>query len=533
MSKVKGLQPLPLGHQMNFKPSAKQFELWNLLEPNRCNKCGGTLYQKPKGLDSRGNMIYKVACSKCQNENIPQVILAGGAAGGGKSYVSSAWLIKSCIQFPDIRACICRRTLKSLKESTLVTIKKVCRDWGIVEDVNYKYNGLEGVLTFYNGSTITLKELSPTLVDPDYTRLGSSEFTISAVDEAAECEARAIEVLQSRLRWNIAETFGIGKLLLTCNPSTNWIRDRFVQDEYGNPAILREGDFYCPFSVLDNPDEAVRNVYRANLERIQDPKLRAKLLYGQWDYEETNDAACYWKFDGSKHLIDGLKEKVYNPLLPIILSFDFNTFPYMSCIASQIDYEHKYVYVLEEIVGKPEDKENNTPKFAQKIRQKYLSEKHTGGLVISGDPAGLQKTTVSEEGVNNYSILMSVLNNPILRPQKKLLRKQPSQITRLEFVNELLQGYDGWNIQIDLHKCRHLTDDLVAQKRNSDGTKEKKKMMDSKNGVKYEKYGHFSDCLDYLLVQFLSKQWQHFTSSQSSITTISKGSTTVYQAFDY
>jgi hypothetical protein len=38
---------------------------------------------------------------------------------------------------------------------------------------------------------------------------------------------------------------------------------------------------------------------------------------------------------------------------------------------------------LDEILGKPESKENNTPKLSLKVRDKYLTEKHTGGLLIT------------------------------------------------------------------------------------------------------------------------------------------------------
>ena len=89
---------------------------------------------------------------------------------------------------------------------------------------------------------------------------------------------------------------------------------------------------------------------------------------------DSNEAAAYWKFDGARHLVDNLKEKAYNPLKPIILSFDFNVIPFMSSLAFQIDYENKKVYVLEEILGTPENKDNNTPKLAQKVRNKYLNE---------------------------------------------------------------------------------------------------------------------------------------------------------------
>ena len=254
-------------------------------------------------------------------------------------------------------------------------------------------------------------------------------------------------------------------------------------------------------------------------------------MYGNWDFVDTNEAAAYWNFDGAKHLVTNLREKVYNPLKPIISSWDFNVQPYMSTLSIQIDYEHKKVYVLEEILGKPEEKENNTPKLSKKIANKYLTEKHLGGLFITGDPAGLSRSTQTEEGVNNYTIIMSNMDNPILRVQKKLLTKQPAQVTRLEYVNSLLNGYDGWELQIDM-RCRRLTEDLVYQKKNADGTKSKAKVTDPKSGVKYEKYGHLSDCLDYALCLFLNNTWAKFQ-KKGDASVIETTTTPIYGGFSF
>lgn len=436
------------------------------------------------------------------------------------------------MRFPDLRAVIARKTIKSLKGSTFKTMRNVLRDWGLKEGVHYKINNLEGILTFWNGSEVTLSELENIPSDPDFQRLGSNEWSIGMIDEASEVSERAVEVLFSRLRYNLENTFKIPRLLMTTNPCITWIRDRFVQDKDGNPAILKPGEAYVPFSVFDNPNKEFVATYRAALDKITDRATKERLLYGNWDFVDTNEAAAYWNFDGAKHLVTNLREKVYNPLKPIINSWDFNVQPYMSTLSVQIDYEQKKVYVLDEILGRPEDKENNTPKLSRKIANKYLTENHLGGLFITGDPAGLARSTQTEEGVNNYTIIMNNMASPTLKVKKKLLAKQPPQITRLEYVNGLLDGYDGWEIQIDM-RCRRLTEDLVYQKKNADGTKSKAKVTDPKSGVKYEKYGHLSDCLDYVLCLFLNDTWSKFQKKGGNIPFIGTTSTPIYGNFSY
>ena len=43
---------------------------------------------------------------------------------------------------------VARKTIKSLKESTFITIKKVMKEWGLKEDENFCINNIEGTITF-------------------------------------------------------------------------------------------------------------------------------------------------------------------------------------------------------------------------------------------------------------------------------------------------------------------------------------------------------------------------------------------------
>ena len=512
-----------------FKPSPKQYELWKLLQPDYCPHCGGHISQKMVGHDIKGNPQYKPYCTSCGSEDLPQLILGGGAAGGGKSYLGSCWLVSSCMRFPDIRAVVARKTLKSLKGSTWNTIKKVCKEWGLKEGVNYKINNLDGILTFWNDSVIIMQEMVDLPSDPNFERFGSSEYTIAFIDEVSEISERAIEVLFSRLRWRTAETFKTARMMMSTNPCINWVRSRFVQDDEGNPVLCKEGEAYVPFSVFDNPDIQFVQTYVAALNKITDRATRERLLYGNWDFVDSNLMAAYWNFDGEKHLIERLREKVYDPMKPIISGWDFNVAPYMSEMELQINYEKKEIYLLEENLGKPENKENNTPKLSQKVRDKHLQNQHIGGIIITGDPAGLARSTQTEEGVNNYTIIVDNMKNNVLRPRIKLLQKQPPQSTRLEFVNAIFNGFDGWKFMADL-RCRKFTEDMIYQQKNSDGTKSKKKILNPKTGGKEEKYGHLSDILDYVLVLFLCDSWRRF---QNQKTTIETYTAPVYNTFEY
>ena len=519
----------PRNLRIDFMPSPKQYELWKLLQPDYCPHCGGHISQKLVGHDIKGNPQYKPYCTQCGSTDLPQLILGGGAAGGGKSYLGSCWLVSSCMRFSDIRAVVARKTLKSLKGSTWNTIKKVCKEWGLKEGVHYKINNLDGILTFWNDSVIIMQEMVDLPSDPNFERFGSSEFTIAFIDEVSEISERAVEVLFSRLRWRTAETFKTARMMMSTNPCITWVRSRFVQDDEGNPITCREGEAYVPFSVFDNPDVQFVQTYVAALNKITDKATRERLLYGNWDFVDSNIMAAYWNFDGQTHLIEKLSEKVYDPMKPIISGWDFNVAPYMSELEFQFNYDKKEIYIIEENLGKPENKENNTPALAKKIKDKKISHNHIGGIVITGDPAGAARSTQTEDGVNNYTIIEQNMKNGVLGPRIKLLSKQPPLVTRLEFVNAIFSGYDGWKVMIDL-RCRKLTEDLIYQTKNADGTKCKKKVTNAKTGGKEEKYGHLSDILDYVFVQFLSDSWRRFQNQKTSIETYTSE---VYSIFNF
>ena len=72
---------IPRNIRIEFSPSPRQFELWKLLQPDCCPHCGGGIEQVPAGYDAQHNPRYKPQCVKCRSQDLPQLILGGGAAG--------------------------------------------------------------------------------------------------------------------------------------------------------------------------------------------------------------------------------------------------------------------------------------------------------------------------------------------------------------------------------------------------------------------------------------------------------------------
>lgn len=521
----------PRGLKITFKPSERQYELWNALQPNHCDKCGGRLIMKPNGFDKNGHQIYQATCENCGNTDIPEQVLGGGSAGGGKSYIGCCWLALSCMQFEGIRMVVARKVRKTLLETTWNTLKDVLREWGLQENIHYHINNQVYVITFWNGSTIIAMDLTPSPGDPDFNSLGSLEITGAFIDEVSEVSEKAVEVLASRIRYKIAETFVVGKIFMSTNPCLTWVRSTFVMTDDGEPVELQKGYRYIPFSLFDNPNEKFRAIYYNKLSKLRNKADRDRLLYGNWLFTTSNKMAAYWNFDGDKHLVHNLKQKYYDPLKPLIISFDFNVNPYMSCLPMQINFEDKEVYIYPEYIGYPKDKRNNTPALTRYIATQLVQDGQVGGVLITGDPAGAARSTQTEDGTNNFTIASKNMTNAVLSPKVQLLSKQPAMVTRLEFMNELFDGYQEWNIYIDT-KCHRLIDDLVYQKKNPDGTKEKKKVLND-SGDRVERYGHLSDCFDYAIAYYLSKEYQTYKTSNTDIVTTVDMGQVVYGDFDY
>lgn len=58
-------------------------------------------------------------------------VLYGGAAGGGKSWLGCEWLLWNCLAYPGTRWFIGRHHLKQIRESSIVTFRKVCKKHNI------------------------------------------------------------------------------------------------------------------------------------------------------------------------------------------------------------------------------------------------------------------------------------------------------------------------------------------------------------------------------------------------------------------
>lgn len=214
-------------------------------------------------------------------DDVTRYILYGGGAGSGKSWLGAEWLLVNCYRYPGTRWFTGRNELKRLMASSYVTFGKVCKYHKIPRE-DWKLNGQFNYIEFTNGSRIDLLDLKYQPSDPDFERFGSLEYTGGWIEEAGEVHFLAFDILKSRIGRHLNDHYGLrpAKLLLTCNPTQNWLYRVFYRP-------FKEGNLpkeYAFIKSLYTDNRYTAEFYGQQLSQIKDPVLRARLRDGLWEY---------------------------------------------------------------------------------------------------------------------------------------------------------------------------------------------------------------------------------------------------------
>ena len=255
------------------------------------------------------------------NDPEKQIIIFGGGAGGGKSYLGCQLMLVGALRYPGSRWFIARNELKRLMATTYKTFVKVCKDYDIK---GWRLDGKYNVIMFDNGSEIHLLDIGYKPSDPDYERLGSYEFTGGFGDEISEWAFDAYDILKSRIGRNnlfpiyedeeqevLLDTLEVfPKFFGACNPSKNWVMQTFYypwkKDE------LPDNTTFIQSLYQDNPYTA--KSYGKQLEGIANKTNKARLMFGEWEYaDDIADMTSYEalsdmfsnavKKDGEKYMV--------------------------------------------------------------------------------------------------------------------------------------------------------------------------------------------------------------------------------------
>lgn len=249
-------------------------------------------------LPKQENAIYYL------KDDITKEVIYGGAAGGGKTALGCLWLIENCQTYAGSRWLMGRSKLKTLKETTLNTFFELTTLLDISSQFNY--NAQSGIITWYNGSEILLKDLFLYPSDPDFNELGSLEITGAFIDECNQVVRKAWNIVKSRCRYKLTEFNLIPKILGSCNPSQNWVYTDFYK--LSTNGKLKDTKKFIQALPTDNPH--LPQAYLDNLLEL-DENSKRRLYFGDWDYDDDPTRLCdYDVIDDlftNTHVPEGMK----------------------------------------------------------------------------------------------------------------------------------------------------------------------------------------------------------------------------------
>ena len=260
--------------EINFKPSVKQLKAWNFLTDSTTNFIG-----------------------------------YGGAAYGGKSYLLCYWLVSMSAAYPATAWGLGRKELSVLRKTTLITLFKVLEECRLIPGKHYVYNAQSNIITFANKSVIFLLDTAYQPSDPLYTRFGGLELTGCAVDESAETDEGAINILWTRTGRCKNGDYKIGrKFLETFNPDKGHVYRRYYKPfKEGN---LKETYQFIQAFPSDNPAPDAAEYVQGILNN-SDKITIERLIHGNFEYDD--DPAALMSYDkiidcfSNKHVLPGRK----------------------------------------------------------------------------------------------------------------------------------------------------------------------------------------------------------------------------------
>lgn len=444
------------------------------------------------------------------------VLIFGGAIRGGKTFCVLGALILLCKMFPRSRWAVVRDSLPTLKRNTITSFRKICPDsFCMTGKLDTSYNQDTQTVTFKNGSQVIFFAENFD-ADKELFRWRGLEVNGFILEEMNELQLKsfnkAIERAGSHVIANGRQPPPL--ILGTCNPAQNWTKDLIYNRHISG--TLPDNWFYLSSKIFDNP--FIPAEFIENLKSL--PKHEYSIFVdGDWNVVNTTGGEFYRSFTLERNTIENQinsstgRPNLYDPEIPIHVSFDENVNPYITATVFQIhnkprpdefekvekfaafgvpdDVERVFLQIDEFCLTQPN---NKIDKLCERIAERYVG--HVSGLFVYGD-ATSQKDDVKVVG-NLFTIVRDRLNS--FNPSIRVPASNPSVVPRGNFINSVFEVYFRQNAILIGSNCRNSFADYLNVKQDADGSKKKSKERNNETGVTFEPFGHTSDANDYFLI---------------------------------
>jgi len=468
------------------------------------------------------------------------LFLAG--QGSGKTHIMGVLSAIYSSYFPKVRGLICANTYDQLNRSTMFRIRQVWEEYFNV--IEYSDKTKEGdyvigkrppasfdtewhnfelynnIISFRWGAVIFIGSLD------NYKALDGMEVGWMLLDETKDTKKEALdEVLLGRLRQEGVFVNKNGDLtstktdepflplyIFTSPAKVAWLNEKFELEEY--QAEIDSLIFFPPKyfkKEIGNKLVTISSTYlnKRNLPKTYIPNQKANLpsylhpmlIYGSPFAKSGGEFVK--KFTELKHT--GKLKQLYSTQEVLHLSFDFNSHPYITCLAYQTI--GKQVLEVKEFCLEPP--KNSTPSLCDEIIAYFKN--HVAKVWVYGDPSGASgnRSTISRTKKSDFDVIFSELGK-VFRLENKILSSAPSVSISRDFLDLVLENeYQGISLIIDT-SCKRTIADLRYTKEAADGSMEKKKVKNPETGITYEPFGHCLDAKRYFFCSRFSQEFAYF-----------------------
>lgn len=423
-----------------------------------------------------------------------ELLLLYGGYGSSKTTDRIQELVLLAISEPYFRCFYGRQVFDLAKRELHSNIVTVIQDMGLEHLFTYSTspNGNKEISCNLNGN-----KFKPFGCDDTDSLKGLDNPTHIFVDELDQIEYKNFGMLLTRLRTKKGKKCFVG-CFNTCDVfEDHWIRtillnkDEPLKDPKGNVInlnIIEHFSVYTDNYFIDH-DEYLQAM---SIQAGNDPERLEAIVSGSWGAKTTGQP-FYKDFNAKLHVA----YVEYNPRLALHVSFDENVNPYLPCSIWQFD--GKNAYCIDEIAA--ENPKNKIAWVCSEIYRRYGpgGKNHEGGFFIYGDATSRKEDTKVERGKDFFVFAKEYLE--YFKPRLRVGKSNPNAFARGNFINAVFgSNYDGHCITIS-SVCKHVIADLLHTAENPDGNgKQKpKETVDGVRGV--QRWGHFSDSLDYVLCE--------------------------------
>ena len=458
---------------------------------------------------------------------------------------------------PIIKGMIAANTYMQLTQSTLVAVRKVWQQNFFLTEYDPKgnpngqyvidkkppahfkkihdFNNYKGIVSFLNGAIIFLASLD------NYMAHDGKEIGWAELDETKDTKEEALKaVILARLSqpglYYHNQTKDIVFLeddqdntgytpfnpcCINTSPAVGvvkWLTDMFNLQDYEEDIFKRVTDkedfFYketgnkaiCIYSTYWNEHHLPDNYIDIRLSNLSENE-GLKYIYG-YPFAKSG-STFYHKFSKFEHVAP----VEYRPELPISLTYDFNSKPYMTLLAAQTEYkrdvhEFQIRFFKEYCLKSPY---NSTRAVSEKFVDDYGD--YDPFVLFYGDASGDYRQAGSGDHTQ-FDVVREILAPYTSTSSDKVPLKNKSVLNRRDFIDRILErklkvpyGTVEFTVTIIIDpSCTELIADLQWLKEGLDG-KLKEYIKDTETGEKYEQYGHTSDAFDYLVCELLDEYY--------------------------